>query len=320
MRRLAAMLFLAWTAAAARGQAPVPASPPDTPGQPFIRSATIDDTLEVTGEELAARSIETRLALDVTINGAGPFRFVVDSGADRTVIGGTLAARLALPPGPEVMMHSMGTPRRLTTVRIETLKIGGNEMEDIAAPAMPEHFIGAQGLVGIDALAGQRLTLDFERKTVTLQDTRVPERVVSHDENEVVVTARRRKGQLILTQASVGFAQMAAVIDTGSQVTIGNSALRRRVVARKVPLERIELIAVTGEAVPADVVTLPMVRLGGVVLYNLPVAFADVAPFRLFGLSEQPAVLLGTDVIQTFRRVSLDFRNRKIRFVLPTRR
>jgi hypothetical protein len=45
-------------------------------------------------------------------------------------------------------------------------------------------------------------------------------------------------------------------------------------------------------------------------------AFADVPPFKLFGLSDQPALLLGTDLLETFRRISLDFKDRKVRFQL----
>jgi hypothetical protein len=45
-------------------------------------------------------------------------------------------------------------------------------------------------------------------------------------------------------------------------------------------------------------------------------AFADVPPFDVFGLSKGPALLLGTDLLETFRRVSLDFRARKVRFQL----
>ncbi len=57
-------------------------------------------------------------------------------------------------------------------------------------------------------------------------------------------------------------------------------------------------------------------RLGKVILRNVPMAFADVPPFQVFGLSHQPALLLGTDLLETFRRVSLDFRARKVRFQL----
>jgi hypothetical protein len=45
-------------------------------------------------------------------------------------------------------------------------------------------------------------------------------------------------------------------------------------------------------------------------------AFADLPPFKMFGLSDQPALLLGTDLLESFRRISLDFRARKVRFQL----
>ena len=57
-------------------------------------------------------------------------------------------------------------------------------------------------------------------------------------------------------------------------------------------------------------------KLGSVTFRDVPIAFADVPPFKLFGLSEEPALLLGTDLLETFRRVSLDFRARKVRFQL----
>jgi hypothetical protein len=53
-----------------------------------------------------------------------------------------------------------------------------------------------------------------------------------------------------------------------------------------------------------------------VTLRDVPIAFADLPPFKVFGLDKQPALLLGTDILETFRRVSLDFRARKVRFQL----
>jgi hypothetical protein len=61
---------------------------------------------------------------------------------------------------------------------------------------------------------------------------------------------------------------------------------------------------------------IPELRLGPVTLRNVPMAFADVPPFEVFGLSERPALLIGTDLMETFRRISLDFRARKVRFQL----
>lgn len=243
--------------------AAVAAPPPAGRAMP-LPPATIDDTLEVTGEEIAARQARSRVTVPVRVNGAGPFRFVVDSGADRSVIGQALARRLALPAGDAVTLHGMAGRSRVETVLIDTLAVGGNTIDDIAAPALDEAFLGAQGLLGIDALSGQKVVLDFERRLITVE--RATHRVEAGRPDEIVVVARRRFGQLILTQASVDRTRIQAVIDSGAQVTIGNSALRRRVfAARRAPaVERVELVSVTGQTVTAELAVLPRLRIGGI--------------------------------------------------------
>jgi hypothetical protein len=59
-------------------------------------------------------------------------------------------------------------------------------------------------------------------------------------------------------------------------------------------------------------------QVGPVTLEHVPIAFADVPPFELFSLSNQPALLLGTDILKAFRRVSLDFRAHRVRFQVRT--
>lgn len=251
----------------------------------------------------------------VGVNGQGPFRFLVDSGADRSVIGAGLAKHLALPPGNPVNLQGVAGASRVETVVVDKLQLGSNVATAVVAPALPERFLGAQGLIGIDALAEARLMVDFDAKTVTVADPRSPEPSLP---GEIVVTAHRRHGQLILTQASVASSRVYAVIDTGAEITMGNSALQARVFRGRhaPPLQPITLISVTGQSVVANLVILPELRIGNITLANVPVAFVDAPPFRLFGLAEQPALLLGTDVLQSFRRISLDFRARKVRFSL----
>jgi hypothetical protein len=282
--------------------------------QVFIRPATIDNNLEVTGDPVAAKEINTRMQVGVLVNGKGPYRFVVDSGADRSVIGEALALRLGLPAGSPVMLHSTGSARQTGTVHIDKLGVGTSTIHDISAPALPERFLGGDGLIGIDALIDQRLTIDFDRKTVVVQDTQRPEAAAGS--GEIVITARRRKGQLILTQARAGF-PIAAVIDTGTEVTIGNSALRAKLLRRRqAPVLTTTLISVTGDEITADLLPVPEIRIGDLVLHDVLIAFSDLPPFKLFGLDQEPAILLGTDLLRSFRRVSLDFRRRKVRFTL----
>jgi len=65
-----------------------------------------------------------------------------------------------------------------------------------------------------------------------------------------------------------------------------------------------------------QVARIAQLQLGPITISDVPMAFADVPPFKLFGLHDQPALLLGTDLLETFRRISLDFRARKVRFQL----
>jgi predicted aspartyl protease len=312
-RLFVSLTLLAFPALAAA--APDPVAPPASDA-PLIPTATVDNSLEIIGEEIDAEQKRNRLFIDVRINDQGPFRFLVDSGADRSVVGSGLADRLQLPAGEDVRLQGMAGQATVRTAIIDRLLLGKSEVGPIRAPALSERDLGAQGLIGIDALAEQRLLLDFEARTITVQDGRQAE---VNAAGEIVVTARLRKGQLIITQASVAEQRVSAVIDTGSEVTLGNMALRRRLLGNRPPREgaaKITLISVTGQTLEAEAAVLPRIRIGGVYLDNVVVAFADAPPFRLFGLDRQPALFLGSDLLKSFRRVSLDFRNRKVRFSL----
>ena len=280
-----------------------------------IPPAAIDEALEITGESLRARREETRMSLPVLIDGRGPFRFVVDSGADRSVIGRNLAARLGLAPGEPVRMVSIVDVTVVPTARVARLDIGDSALSDFEMPALAERDLGLEGLIGIDALAEQRLMLDFERNTVTIEDAR---HRVPRLAGDITVTARRRNGQLIIAQAEAVGRRVMAVIDTGAAVTVGNLALRERIFGGRHPprVRTSELIGVTGAKLTVSTATLPELRVGTLVLRDVTVVFADLPPFARFGLADEPSLLLGTDVLRAFARVSLDFKRRKVRFQL----
>jgi predicted aspartyl protease len=280
---------------------------------PPLLTAEHDPTLAVAGKEVAARKVETRMTVAVKINDAGPYRFVVDSGADTSVVGTRIARNLALPPGRPVILNGMTATSRVERVLVDTLTIGDTRVPDLELPVLVEGDLGGDGMVGIDALVGQRLMLDFEKRLIKIEDATRP---APRYDGEIVVTARLRKGQLILTQARANGRPVSAVIDTGSEITIGNAVLRDQLLRRGTKFTELEVTGVTGVTVKLKVARVRELRLGPVVLGDVPLAFADVPPFAVFGLKDQPAMLLGTDMMNAFRRVSLDFRARKVRFQL----
>ena len=78
-----------------------------------------------------------------------------------------------------------------------------------------------------------------------------------------------------------------------------------------------EVYGVTGGRTQADWTEIKVIRLGGLTINNLPIAFADVHPFRKLDLMDKPAILLGMDALKLFDRVSVDFANREVRLLLP---
>lgn len=299
--------------ASAAVPAPRKAAAPES-SLPPLKPAVIDDTLAITGEELAARKLRSRLTVEVGVNGTGPYRFVVDSGADTSVIGERLAKALNLPAGEPAMLHGITESRLVGRVQVASLQLGSTEVRDLELPRLDDYHVGAAGMIGLDALVDQRMMLDFDKRKITIDDGSRPE---PRMDGEIVVTARLKRGQLILTQVRANGLSLNAVIDTGSEITIGNMALHRKIARnKKIVMSQVELMGVTGATVKVDIAIVPELRLGSVVLTNVPIAFADVPPFRVFGLQDQPSLLLGTDLMETFRRVSLDFHGRKVRFQL----
>jgi predicted aspartyl protease len=259
-----------------------------------------------------------RMSVPVMVNDQGPFQFVIDTGADRTVLSSELAAKLKLKPVDVATMHTMNGVDEVRTVLVQKIAVSTATATNVKAPALAARHLGADGLLGIDTLRKQRVVMDFRVPSMAVYDSaKTPE--PRDDQDTIVVLARSRLGQLIMVDADINGRKIYVVVDTGAQNSVGNSALRKLVTrgSGKIRSVPIQLVGVTGQSTPADYTHLRSVRIGGFTLNNAPVAFADAHPFKKFGLANKPAMLLGMDILRLFDRVSVDFANRKIKFVLP---
>ena len=271
----------------------------------------------------AAEDRNLRMTVPVMIGDRGPFAFVVDTGADRTVVSRELATTLNLAESRTVTMHTMAGVNTVGTVLVSGLDVGGNRKgdgppPDIHAPALQQAHLGAQGLLGIDSLQGRRVVMDFRRGTFSIADSKAREQQRSDGET-IVVTARSKYGQLILVDSDIGGTPITVIIDTGAANSIGNLALRDMLQRRRRVrgFVRTELFDVTGAKLEAEVAIVNGLRIGGFTMNSLGVAFVDAHPFKRFGIADKPAMLLGMDTLRHFRRVSVDFAQRKVRFLLP---
>jgi len=290
---------------------PVPVPPREVLPLP---PAVIDNSLLIGGEDINARKENTRMTVEVRVNGRGPYQFLVDSGADSSVVGLRIARDLRLPLGTPTILHATTASAKVDRVMVDALQLGSSTINDLELPALRESDLGGDGMIGIDALVQQRLMMDFEKRTIKAEDARQPARNVA---GEIVVTARRRRGQLILTEVVAAGLPVEAVIDTGSEITIGNLKLRDKLIrGNRKKFVTVAATGVTGVTIDLQVARVDELRIGSITLRNVPIAFADLPPFTVFGLNDEPSLLIGTDVLDAFRRVSLDFRARKVRFQL----
>jgi len=261
--------------------------------------------------------IPGRLTVPVTIGDAGPYPFTVDTGAERTVISHELARLLGLARGRDVRVTAMTGVSKVGTVLIPSLRISSIGTGRIEAPTFRGTDLGAPGLLGLDSLKGHAVSINFDTNLMSVVRSARRQRSEGRKGDEIVIRAKSLFGQLVVTDAEFRGQRVRVVLDTGSSVSVGNLALRRKLKESGAALPQIGLISVTGATLTADYASVSDVRLGSVAFQNLPIAFADAAPFARFGLSKRPALLLGIDALRQFRRVDIDFANREVRLALP---
>jgi len=271
-------------------------------------------------------SFDPRLRMlgPVKVEGTGPHQFVVDTGATRSVIAQELAAELGLARGRDVLIHGIAGDEIAPTARVRAFEVARIVNRDLEMPMLPRRRLGADGLLGLDALKGRAVELDYRRRRVRLIRSRVQS--VGHgrlttDSRQpgAIVNARYRHGQLTIVIARAGNSAVTAFIDSGSQATVGNRALQRAVATRKLAVpdagRTVPIFSVTSQVAYGQYEVIRLLSFGGDArLRNLPVIFAELNTFKLWGLTDTPALLLGADTLSSFSQVTLDFGRKEVIF------
>lgn len=289
-------------APAVRAQSPPAAAAPSPPSPPAPAPPP-----EVIQSQTDAAD---RLTVKVTINGQGPFAFVVDTGAERSAIAADLAAQLMLPPGPPLVVHGVAGQVTVGSAVAAELGVGARGLRGVVLPLLQRSDVGAAGVLGIDAVQSQRVELDFLHREIRVSAStgRRPA------PDEVVVAAKSRFGQLVLVDSSYNGYPILVVVDTGAERSIGNMALKRVVRAEAMIADKAQIYSVTGQTTVGQWALINDVKVGGFAVNHLPVVFADLHAFARWKLTDQPALLLGMDVLRQFDRVEIDFARRQVRF------
>src|SRR5262249_46769201 len=135
------MVFFASGAFAAPARGPRPGS---SPGDSAL-GASPDRTLLAAGATVSVR-LDLSMGqpvVDVILNGKGPFRMFLDTGAGTTVLDQSLATELGLQPVAQTRLGDPANPQAILAdvVTIDTLRIGGALFRGVRAASFDRSAI-----------------------------------------------------------------------------------------------------------------------------------------------------------------------------------
>jgi predicted aspartyl protease len=252
-----------------------------------------------------------RVVAAVVVNGKGPFRFIIDTGANDSTVSPRLVAALGLATSSSRSLQVAGVTGTaiLPSVPIESMRTGAlfiahTEVPVIWSPIMT----GADGILGAAGLAEDSLLVDFRHNTVTIRAADVGAIPLGYAR----VRATRLRGGLLSVPGEVGDVPVDAIIDTGSPQTLGNMALYRAFYAKRKARDQARVYGVTKQVRPGNVQVAPTVDLGAIRIGNAVLVYGDFPIFKVWGLTAHPAIILGMDVLGTVDAFSIDFRHAQI--------
>lgn len=252
-----------------------------------------------------------RILLPVMINGQGPFRLMVDTGANRTTITTDVAQQLGLDyaTAPTIVLNGVTGSASVPAVEVARVRAGDLVLDGQQVPVVLPHLIsGADGILGVAGLRDQRLIVDFKRDVVKISRS---QHSPFGPADGFRIRADRVAGGLLGARVRIGRVRALAVIDTGAQKTLGNRALQE---ALRADARAQATVYGTTEAISiGDVAAVPDITMDATVFRHVVVTFGDFHIFDVWSLSEEPALIIGMDVLGAMDTVTIDFRLAEIR-------
>ncbi len=246
-------------------------------------------------------------AVEVRVNGEGPFLFAIDTGAAGK---GRVDASLVRKLGLEVVGEARGgdgsgKSSPMTIARVEYLELGPLVFESLDLPSRDYNTGGLahiDGILGFELFAEGVLTLDFPAKKVRYaRGAKLPE----PDEKQVLALV---EGPVAMLELTIGGKKVRAHLDSGNLV--GRFVL---------PSELVATLTIVGEprAVgKAHTVSGETDLLQAAIRETIAIGQFEFANESVTYPSPGPEVNVGASLLGGFR-VSFDQPSRRVRFERP---
>lgn len=254
-----------------------------------------------------------RMTVPVTIEGKGPYRFMIDTGAQATVVTRKVSDQHELKPLGQAVVVGMASRKTVDMVELDGLEFAARVFDGLNVPLLESQHVGADGILGLDSLQDLRVLIDFRTHEIAVDDAG---NLGGNRGYEIVVRARNKLGRLIITNAEIDGVRTAVIIDTGAQGSMGNRALQRKLRAKR--RDTITTTDVNGNQITGELDFARALIVDRLQLNYVPITYTDGPVFAALGLDRKPALILGMESLRLFDRVAIDFASRRVLFDLPS--
>lgn len=260
-----------------------------------------------------------RMVAPVRVNGQGPYRFIVDTGANRSVLSQGVAESLGLNEIGQGTIYTVHGVAVADLVAVDSLTYGPLSFPSAAMPVLSGNVLaGQQGVLGVDGMQGRRLRLDLRQRCIEI----VPSRgAPTLGRGWTRLRGELRFGHLVVVRGTVNSIRVNVLIDTGSNSSFANRAFHAALNARVRRVSHGEDVVrayTAGEPIILDsAVMVPRLEMNELQVQDMLVYIGDFDVFHLWGLADQPTILIGMDIISQAHGIAIDYTTASVYFQIP---
>jgi hypothetical protein len=248
-----------------------------------------------------------RIWAPVLIDGKGPFRLVLDTGASHSAVTAGVVQSLGIPLDASlVRLRGVTGTAIVPGIHAESLLVGDMLIRSTLLPIVPDALGGADGVLGTEGLLDKRIFIDFQHDRITITHSHARRAEVGF----ITVPVKITPDHLLTTTAYVGSIRAVAIIDTGAQVSIANLALRQALLRRRSHYQFTTdtIVGTTDDVAQGQGTQMPLISLGGIGIRGAHITTGDLQIFDTWKLTDRPAILIGMDALGTVDTLIIDYR------------
>jgi len=282
--------------------------------EPAITPAPTDEAILVEAPEprYVAPTLRDRIGrvwAPVYINGQGPFRLVLDTGATGTAVIQSVATRLGAPiaSAPLKLIGVTGSSQ-VSAIQVDSIEVGDLLLGNRKLAIVEDVFGGAEGVLGSDGLSDKRIDIDFANDQISIRHSRS----ARPPDGFTRVPVKIRDGRLLMFDVTLAGVRTKAVLDTGAQVTVGNNSLREALLKRSRTGVTSSIVGVTLDVQQGESFAAPPVTIADISIRGMNVTFGDIHIFEAWNMTRAPALLIGMDIIGLLDTLVIDYKRKEL--------